>query len=134
MAARAFPNIKPSSRSYNPGRYPQTVFEAQNGATTVVRFGNRRVDAELSLGFDNITDDNATAILKNYESVNADWDHVTFTGNSGSVGASSSLQAYLQETGGSGLQWRYAEPPTVSSVIPGRSSVQCKFRAFLDGA
>ena len=30
-----FPNIKPSSRSYTPGTYPQTEFEAQNGAKTI---------------------------------------------------------------------------------------------------
>jgi len=134
MAAKAFPSIKPSSRSYSPGRYPQTVFEAQNGSTTVVRFGSRRVDAELSLGFENISDDNAAAILQNYEAVNAEWNHVTFTSADAAAGASSSLQDYLREVGGSGLLWRYAEPPSVTSVIPGRSSVQCKFKAFLDGA
>jgi hypothetical protein len=128
----AFPSIHPSSRSYSPGEYPQTDFTAQNGAMTVVRFGIRRVNAELALGFENITDDEAALILKNFEAVNSVWDYVTFTGNSGAVGASSSLQAYLRETGGSGLRWRYAEPPTVSSVFPGLSSVQCKFRAVLD--
>lgn len=131
--AVAFPNIKPSERGYSPGTYPQTRFEAQNGAVTVVRFGSRRVDSELSLSFNNISDGDATAILANYESVNQAWDYVTFTGANGSV-ASGSLASYIQETGGSGLRWRYAGPPSVTSVVPGIVSVQCKFVGVLDGA
>lgn len=130
--AVAFPSIKPSSRSYSPGRYPQTEFRAQNGTLTVVRFGSRRVDAELTLGFQNITDSEATAILGNYEVVNGAWDWVTFTAADGSAGAAGGLQQYLQESGGSGLRWRYAEPPSVSSVQPGLSTVQCKFVGCLD--
>jgi hypothetical protein len=130
--AIAFPSLKPSSRSYNPGTYPQTEFRAQNGAVTVVRFGSRRVNAELSLSFENITDSNAALILKNYEAVNSAWDWVTFTSNDGAAGAGSALADYLREVGGSGLRWRYADPPSVSSVVPGRSTVQCKFIAVLD--
>jgi len=130
----AFPSIRPSSRSYSPGEYPQTDFTAQNGAVTVVRFGSRRANAELALGFENITDDQAAAILKNFEAVNSVWDYVTFTGTDGAVGASSDLQRYLREVGGSGLRWRYSGAPSVTSVIPGRSSVQCKFVGVLDGA
>lgn len=133
MAAVAFPRVKATSRSYNPGSYPQTVFEAQNGATTVVRFGNRRVNAELDVSFANITDAEAALILKNYEAVNADWDWVTFTPQDATVGADNSLQSYLQETGGSALRWRYTEPPSVQSIFPGISTVSCRFRAFLDG-
>jgi hypothetical protein len=133
MLAVAFPSLKPSARSYTPGAYPQTDFTAQNGARTVVRFGNRRVDSSLSLQFDNITDAQAALILANYEAVNRDWNYVTFAATSGTAGASSELAAYLAETGGSGLLWRYAEPPQVRSVYPGVSSVSCSFVGVLDG-
>lgn len=132
--AVAFPNLKPSSRSYTAGAYPQTEFQAQNGAVSVVRFGSRRVNSELTLGFQNITDDQAVLILQNYEQVNRVWDNVTFTGNDAAAGASGSLQGYLREVGGSGLRWRYAEAPSLTSVSPGRSTVQCKFIGVLDGA
>ena len=56
---RVFPNLKPSSRSYTPGRYPQVEFVAQNGAKSVLRYGNKKVDAKLTLGFTNITDSQA---------------------------------------------------------------------------
>ena len=127
-----FPSIKPSSRNYSPGEFPQTSFEAQNGAVTVLRFGSRRVNSELSLGFDNITDSEASSILANYEVVNRTWEYVTFTVLNGSVGAGS-LSGYIEESGGSGLRWRYAEPPSVASIKPGICSVQCKFIGVLDG-
>ena len=130
----AFPNIRPSSRSYSPGSFPQTEFRAQNGALTVVRFGNRRVDSELSLEFQNITDADAALILANYEAVNSRWDYVTFTTSNGARGVSGTLANYIREVGGSGLRWRYAEPPSVTSIFPGRSTVQCKFIGIMDGA
>lgn len=130
---RAFPNIKPTARAYSPGEFPQTKFQAQNGAVTVVRFGNRRVNSSLELSFDNISDAQAADILDHYVSVNDDWDYATFSSSNGSAGANDDLVAYIQESGGSGLRWRYSGPPTVASVRPGRSTVQCSFTGFLDG-
>lgn len=130
----AFPSISPSSRSYSPGNFPQTEFRAQNGALTVVRFGSRRVDSELDLEFQNITDADAALILANYEAVNRAWDSVTFSTASGTSGISGSLADYISEAGGSGLRWRYAEPPSVTSVLPGRSTVRCRFIGIMDGA
>ena len=133
MSAIPFPNLKPSSRSYSPGQYPQTEFRAQNGARTIVRFGNRRVDSSLQLSFSNITDAQAALILDNYQQVNRDWNNVTFTAANGTAGADSPLASYLAENGGSGLLWRYSGPPSVQSVYPGISSVSCQFVGILDG-
>ena len=132
MAAVAFPALKPTSRSYSPGVYPSAEFKALNGATTRMLFGNRRSDAELQLEFGNISDDNAALILQHYERVVPSDDWVGFTSATGSAGASSALAAYLQESGGSGLRWRYEGPPDVRSVVPGRSTVQVKFIGQLD--
>ena len=76
--SRFFPPIKPSSRSYTPGTYPQTEFVAQNGAKTVLRYGNKKVDAKLTLGFTNITENQASDILNLYEEVNSDYDYIEF--------------------------------------------------------
>ena len=81
-----FPSISPSSRSYNPGVFPQTEFAANNGAVSVVRFGNQRVDSELQLVFDNITDSETAEIIENYEAVNSGWDFVQFSSGTASVG------------------------------------------------
>ena len=123
-------NITPSTRSYSPGEYPQVEFDAQNGVKTVIRYGKHRTGSSLSLGFDNILDSDAAAILKNYEDINSIWDEVSFTGTNVINGADSTLQSYLIER--TELKWRYDGPPEVTSVYPGRSNVQCKFVACLD--
>ena len=132
-----FPDIKPTSRSYTPGNYPQVEFVAQNGAKTVLRYGNKKVDAKLTLGFTNITDSEANQILDAYEVVNSDYDFIHFSNDSSMAGIEDeTLRFKFQEKDTSGntlLRYRFDGPPTVTSVRPGRSNVQCKFVACLDG-
>jgi hypothetical protein len=137
MAQITFPvDITPTSRNYSPGEFPQTVFEAQNGAKTVLRYGNKRVNASLSLSFKNIDDDQAAQILANYENINSDWDYLDFNGTDvlkGITPTTSTLKTYVRESS-SGLRWRYAKAPQVSSgTYPGVSNVSCSFVACLDG-
>ena len=138
-----FPPIKPSSRTYSPGRYPQTEFVAQNGAKTILRYGDKQVDAKLTLNFTNISDSQAFAILENYRLVNSVHDYVTFNQASGLAGIGGdghtmpdgslgNLAAYV-DASPLGLRYRYESPPTVTSVRPNHSNVQCKFVACLDG-
>ena len=127
MPARAFPNIKPSSRTYTPGNFPQTEFRAQNGALTILRYGNRRVDSTLSLEFRNIPDSQARQIIDNYINVNQDLDTVTFLLGDGGAGINDiGLLDYIKEQG-TGLSWRYAGPPQITSTFKGRSTVVCEF-------
>ena len=137
-----FPNIKPSSRTYTPGRYPQVEFVAQNGAKTVLRYGNKPVDAKLTLGFTNITDSEVNEILNTYEEVNSDYDYLEFHGGDTLAGITlfnttdSILFDKVRASDGRGrllLRYRFEGPPTVTSVRPNRSNVQCKFVACLDG-
>ena len=123
-------NLVPSTRSYSPGEYPQSEFQALNGVKTIIRYGKRRYDSTLTLGFNNIADSDAAAILQNYEDINSVWDEVTFNGTGVIEGASSQMQSYFIER--TELKWRYDGPPTVTSVYPGRSNVECKFVACLD--
>ena len=137
MAQISFPvDITPTSRNYSPGEFPQSVFEAQNGAKTVLRYGNKRVNASLSLSFKNITDNQAAQILANYENINSDWDYLNFNGTDvlkGIEPTTSTLKTYVRESN-SGLRWRYAKAPQVSSgTYPGVSNVSCSFVACLDG-
>ena len=120
----------PTSRSYSPGTYPQTEFEAQNGVKTVIRYGKNRTSATLTLGFSNITDVQAATILLNYEAVNSVWDEVTFDGTNVIEGVDSELQSFFIER--TELKWRYSGPPKVTSVFPGISNVSCSFVACLD--
>ena len=139
---RNFPTIKPSSRTFTAGRYPQTEFVAQNGAKTVIRYGNKQVDAKLTLGFTNITDSEVNEILNTYEEVNSDYDYLEFHGGDALAGITlpptvdSVLFDKVRASDGPGkllLRYRFDGPPTVTSVRPNRSNVQCKFVACLDG-
>jgi len=132
VAAVAFPALVPTRRQYSPGAYPQQQFVALNGATTTLRYGNRRYDATLDLTFQNITDDQSAQILSLYETTTVADDWVTFTSADVAGGAGASLATYIREVGGSGLRWRFAEPPSVDSVKPGLSSLTVRFIARLD--
>ena len=130
MASFEPTNLVPSTRSYSPGEYPQNEFQALNGVKTIIRYGKYRYNSTLTLGFNNIEDSDAAAILQNYEDINSIWDEVTFNGTGVVEGASSQMQSYFVER--TELKWRYDGPPTVTSVYPGRSNVECKFVACLD--
>ena len=121
----------PTSRRYSPGVLPKTAFEAQNGATSWVHYGRQYVNARLELGYANISDDDAAAILRHYEGMVED-DFVTFISddNKGFAGMSDSLKTVMQ-SGNDVLRWHYDGPPQVTSVRPGLSSVQCRFIGYL---
>tara|TARA_R100001463_G_scaffold67420_1_gene120920 strand:- start:354 stop:776 length:423 start_codon:yes stop_codon:yes gene_type:complete len=139
MAAVNFPSdLSPSSRSYTAGEYPQAVFEAQNGAKSVIRYGNKQVNAKLTLGFTNISDENVMSILDNYKDVNSEWEYITFAKTKGLQGIESNDLSTTIRVGTSnylesGLRWRYSAPPSVTSVQPGINNVTCSFVACLDG-
>tara|TARA_B100000965_G_scaffold396352_1_gene411152 strand:+ start:4416 stop:4817 length:402 start_codon:yes stop_codon:yes gene_type:complete len=123
-------NLVPSSRSYSPGEYPQKEFQALNGVKTVIRYGKHRTESTLTLGFNNITDADAATILLHYQEVQSVWDEVNFEGTGVIGGAASNLTSFFVER--TELKWHYDGPPTVTSVYPGRSNVECKFVACLD--
>ncbi len=133
MAAVSFPALIPSSRSYTPGVFPEQQFQAQNGAVVRVRYGNQRYSSSLSLTFANITDANAALILQNFVDVMDDDNYAEFTTSNVAAGVSTDLVPWIRETN-SLLKWKYAEPPSVTSVKPGLSTVTCEFIGELEGA
>tara|TARA_R100000808_G_C2018277_1_gene67695 strand:- start:91 stop:513 length:423 start_codon:yes stop_codon:yes gene_type:complete len=139
MTNISFPeNIAPSSRSFKAGEYPQAVFEAQNGAKSIIRYGNKQVNATLTLGFTNISDENVMSILNNYKNVNSEWNYITFSKTKGLQGTDHNglLNTVISGTSNymeSSLRWRYSAPPSITSVQPGINNVTCSFVACLDG-
>ena len=122
MAAVSFPALVPSSRSYEPGVFPETQFQAQNGAVVRVRYGNQRAGSRLSLTFANITDTNASLILQNYVDVMDDDNYAEFTSSNVAAGAGDSLVPWIRETN-SLLKWKYASQPSVTNVKPGLATM-----------
>lgn len=126
-----FPQITPSSRSYKPGERPRTTFQAQNGAVTLVEFGTQQVNAELQLGFRNITDEVAAEIINHYNLIVED-EWVRFDGARGLGGLGTNLYNAV-EKGDDKLRWRYDGPPEITSVYPGVSTVSCRFIGYFYG-
>ena len=138
VSAKEFPNIRPSSRSFTPGEYPSTTFESLDGTKTHLRYGNKRVNATLTLGFSNINDLEVGLILDNYDDVMSVYDFVKFKDENAAVGIDAgTYKQEIRDNAGTGqtklgLRWRYDGPPQVTSVYLGRSNVECKFVACLD--
>ena len=127
-----FPKIRPASRRYNPGEYPQTEFKSNNGTTEVIRFGRLRVDSSLKLQFKAISETETVEILQHYEKVNSEWNYVRFSKDDAGGGTNTNeMMQYINEAE-SGLRWRYAKPPEVTGVFDGLNDVTCVFTAFLD--
>ena len=128
-----FPDyIIPTSRTYKPGKLPETEFTSRNGSTSFVQYGQNFVNAELTLNFANINDGSAFEILQHYERVLGD-DFVVFDNNAGFQGMNAELIGGLQNGRGL-LRWRYSDAPQITSVYPGVSSVQVQFIGYLYGA
>ena len=133
MTLISFPALVPSSRSYTPGVFPETQFQAQNGAVVRVRYGNQRTNSRLSLTFSNITDGDAAEVLQNYVDVMEDDNYAQFTTAMWPLVREQGLIPFIRETN-SALKWKYASPPSVTSVKPGLSTVTCEFIGELEGA
>lgn len=141
MAAINFPDIEPTARSYNPGEFPRTLFESQNGSMTAVYFGDRPVNGTLELTFSNIVDAKAHEIINHYKKCNradddGNWNYAklpkTATGPLAGIG-----DADLRDTVGEvedNRRYRYDSAPVVTSIFPGYSTVVVKLVAMIESA
>jgi hypothetical protein len=123
----AYPTLTPTSRNYNSGDYPVKTFRSQSGSESRILYGNRRTGMTLELQYDNITDANAELFLDHYDETKGSY--TTFTlPTSALSGWSGNTDALDAATANS---WRYDQPPQVSNVRPGISSVQIKLVGVL---
>ena len=122
----SYPAITPSSRQFKAPSFPVTAVVSQSGATTRRLWGSRPVQAELSLTYRNIGDDDAAAIVGHYDDCKGSVIKATLTDETWD-GASSDLSQYLKLTDyGAGIDWYFASAPTVDNIFPGVSTVQVK--------
>ena len=142
-----FPNIAPTQRTYTPGVFPMREFQGLNGAVTELQYGSKEVDSKLEMTFQNITDDEAMLIFENYLTVSngrvsrtGEQDYVLLDPPSShpvlaGIG-NEELRDRIAERplNNAPLRYRYAGPPTITSVFPGRSSVTVELRGYLEGA
>lgn len=121
--AVAFPDLKPTKRKIQQGRYPTKRFVAMNGASTTRIYGDKATEASLELEF--IVDDtDRKQLLDCFENAYGAYDELTlstgvFDGTSSNVFASY-------------LKWHWVEAPGVSSVQPDLSRVTVKLIGLLE--
>lgn len=116
-----FPSLKPTSRNFQFGDYPSKTYRSLSGAIVKRSFGNRATGYSLELEFANIQDSDLDKILDHY------------LGQKGTLLSfalpSAVVAGYDTATGNkirtpAGIEWFYAEAPTVESVIKGISTVR----------
>lgn len=117
-----FPSLTPSSRNFTPGVYPQREYRALSGAVVKRTFGNKPYGAKLKLEYENVPDSTAVTLINHYQLQTSTNSRFTLSTNV-TAGMSSSL-ATLASASADNLRWEYAEPPEVSSVRPGFSTVR----------
>jgi hypothetical protein len=115
-----FPALKPSARSFQLGQYPIKVYRAMSGATVRRSFGSRPYGYTLDLEFRNVPDATVDLIIDHYNgqgggTIGFNVPGVVFVGYSTTVISKVGTPA--------GIEWLYAEPPSVTSVIRDISNI-----------
>jgi hypothetical protein len=118
-----FPALKSTARSFQLGQYPVKTYRAMSGAVVRRSFGNKAFGYTLDLEFANIPEATVNTIIDHYNGQQG--------GTLGFAIATAVFAGYTVTLQGkvrnpSGIEWLYAEPPSVSSVIAGISTVTVK--------
>ena len=121
----SFPEIAPTARSYDPGDWPVKSFRANNGTEHRIIYGSIRADSSLSLTYSNIPDSVAESFINHYQSIFGTFQTFTLPSADRTIGKGWAGSAAFFNAGYKRM-WRYAEPPQLTSVVPGVSSVSIK--------
>lgn len=120
-----FPSLRPTTRRFVPPKHAIYVSSSQNGTKVRTLIGNTPANSELALSYENIPNTTAAEILSIFDRHDTikpvELPAEVFAGSSGSLQTQQDLSA-------SDLDWFFAAPPTVRSVITGISSVDLSFR------
>lgn len=118
-----FPSLIPTARSFQLGQYPVKTYRALSGAVVRRSFGNRPFGYTLELEFGNVSEAIVNTIIDHYNlqvggTIGFAIPSIVF------AGYTSVLQSKVRTA--FGIEWLYAEPPTVESVIKDISTVMVK--------
>ena len=126
----SYPSIAPTSRSYTAGNWPVKNFNAQDGAEVRILYGSRRYNHAVRLTYENIPDTIAELFMQHYfeqlgtyKTFGVAMDTTKIT--AGWEGSANFYNAGVR------TQYRYANPPQMTSVYPGVSTMQIELLATL---
>lgn len=107
-----FPAIKPTARSFTPGKLPESTFKSLSGKETRVIFADKYSGHKLSLSFVGMTEAEADAITQHYLN---------------SMGTAMEFELPVEVWAGwmlygtlvkGGQKWRYEAPPSIETIAP----------------
>jgi len=125
-----FPSIVPTSRNVTLGTYPVKRFNSIAGTGITRIYGSQPFGSGLEMNFENIPDSSASLISDCYNNARGGYDQ---------IGIPETLWKGMEKKSGLSLKlerdyiWRFAEPPRITSVRPGRSSVTVRLEGMRDG-
>ena len=117
-----FPTFAPSSREYSDGNWPVKQYQAMDGYEVRVLYGSQQTGMRLNLGYQNLTDEQASKFLEHYQQQKGTFVAFNFgdaEGPNKGWGADEKWFGVARRQN----KWRYAETPKITSVRPGISSV-----------
>jgi hypothetical protein len=118
-----FPALTPTARSFQLGQYPIKTYRAMSGVTVRRSFGNRAFGYTLDLQFNNVPEATVNAIIDHYNGQGGGTLGFALP-STVFAGYSSTLQDEVQTP--TGIEWLYADPPSISSVLKDLSNVTVK--------
>ena len=122
----SYPQLIPTSRSFNAGDFANKKYSAQDGAEFRILYGDKRVGMTLQLTYTNITDADASQFIDHYHNMQGTYQQ--FDIGPDAKGGWQAGTAYIGAVYWCS-QWRYDSPPQLQSVYPGISSVTVTLKA-----
>ena len=116
----------PTQRTFTPGDFPTKRFDSISGAGTTRLYGSKAFNATLQMSF-LLNDSDVISFLDCWDNAKGTYDTLVLPPEFFD-GADNLLDAAIPDY----LNWRWAERPSVESILPGRSRVKANFVATLD--
>jgi hypothetical protein len=114
----SFPTLIPSTRTFTPGEYPHTTYQAYSGQENRVRHSNVMLSSRLRLTFISLTEANMLSILTHYDDRKGEY--LSFAIPAQLLSGVSSAGEYTLTS----YQWRYVEPPVIDDIPCAGHSVE----------
>lgn len=119
----SFPDLSPTKRSFQQGRWPTKRFVSMNGSSTTRIYGDHSTEATMDLEF--LVDTKGTKdIMDCFRRAEGTFNEVALSDSMFDGTSNDLFPDYLK--------WHWVEAPTVSSVQPDLSRVTVKLIGLLE--